>query len=461
VTAEPRRALGPLGRRLLAAFVLVALSSVVVLTGAALIGTSRGLTAGEGTQRAAAGARAAAAAGDAYRAAGGWAGADLRSVDGIAAQAGARLLVLDSDGSVLRAPGGEIRVPGSAGAGAGAGRGAVVTSVVVDKVAVGSVRLAFGSPATATAKQIAWTWISVAAVAALLVAFVVSWFVTRRIARPLVRLSDAARAFASGDRSARATPADLAGPGELGALARAFDTTADDVFRSETARRRMAADVAHELRTPLAALQAGLEELCDGLVEPDVERLGALHDQSVRLARVVGDLAELSAAETAVLSLRRTRLDLGGLVSDAVAAARPTLDAAGLVVRTELAPRVVVDGDVDRLHQAVGNLLTNVARYCRHGDTATVSVSAHEVDALVVVADSGPGIPPEELPHVFDRLWRGRTNVEVAGSGIGLAVVRELVTAHGGTVAVTSDADTGSTFTLCLPLAPSGRSPLR
>lgn len=447
MTGEPRPGLGPLGRRLLAAFVLVAMSSVIVLTLAALIGTARGLTAGQDEQREAAAVATASAVGEAFAAAGGWDGADLTRAADVAAAAGAGLSVRDASGQTVTSGMGMMQ-----GAGMGsAGRGGVTAPVVVDGVTVGSVRLGFGSPASSTAQSIAWTWIVAAAIVSLAVAVAVAWFVSRRISRPLVRVSAVARAFAAGDRAVRVAPADAAAPGELGELARAFDATADDVVRSEDARRRMAADVAHELRTPLAALQAGLEELRDGLVEPDAGRLAALHAQSVRLGRVVGDLAELSAAETAALSLRRVPVDLGGLVGDAVAANRAGMDAAHLRLTMQLAPEVKVLADPDRLHQAVGNLLVNATRYCRAGDEVAVTVDRDGSWAVVVIADTGPGIDPVDLPRVFDRLWRGSADTEVAGSGIGLAVVRELVTAHGGTVAASSNGQSGTAFTLRLP----------
>ena len=421
----------------------------MVLTVAALVGTSRGLEAGESQARQDAAAAVAVAAAEAYRDAGGWTGADLRRADALAASAGARLGVRDAAGGVVAAPDGA-----AGGQGSGAGRGAVTAPVVVDGATVGTVRLAFGSPATSTAQQIAWTWILVAAVAALLVALVAAWFVTRRIAAPLVRLAGVARAFAAGDREARPRPADVDEPGELGELARSFDATAEAVVRSERARRDMSADVAHELRTPLAALQAGLEELRDGLEPATPERLAALHAQAVRLGRVVGDLAELSAAETAALAMHVEPVDLGLLVGEAVAAAMPALASARLQVRTDLADDVMVTGDADRLHQAVGNVLANAARYCRPGDEVTVGVSASAGLARITVADTGPGIAPEDLPHVFDRLWRGRADADPAGSGIGLAVVRELVVAHGGRVQADSDGASGTTVTLVLPLAP-------
>jgi two-component system sensor histidine kinase BaeS len=213
----------------------------------------------------------------------------------------------------------------------------------------------------------------------------------------------------------------------------------------------MAADVAHELRTPLAALQAGLEELRDGYVSPDRERLEALHAQSVRLGRVVDDLSQLSAAESAALTLRRAPVDLGLLVAEAIASARASTDAAGLVVTAQLAADVIVVGDADRLHQAVGNVLANTVRYCRSGDHVDVRVRAEGSDAVVVIADTGPGIAPTAVPHVFERLWRGSADSDAAGSGIGLAVVRELVVAHGGSVEAQSDGVSGATFFLRLP----------
>jgi two-component system sensor histidine kinase BaeS len=445
VTAERQAGLGPLGRRLLAAFVLVALSSVIVLTVAALIGTTRGLSAGEDAQRQAVADAVAVAAADAYAAADGWAGADLTQAAGMSSAAGAGLTIRDASGRPIA------NASGMGGGNAGMGRGGVVSDVVVDDVVVGSVRLGFGTPMTSTAQTVAWTWILLAAVVALLVAFAMAWYVSGRITRPLVRLTEVTRSFAAGNRDARSLPADTMAPGELGELARAFDATAEDVARSERTRQAMAADVAHELRTPLAALQAGLEELRDGFVEPDRERLGALHAQSVRLGRVVDDLAALSAAETAALSLHREVLDLGELVEDAVVAARASMEGAGLVVTTAVPHGVLVDADSDRLHQAVGNLLSNATRYCRAGDTVTVALTATSDEAVVTVTDTGPGIATDDLDRVFHRLWRGSADRDGAGTGIGLAVVSELVTAHGGSVSAASDGTSGATFTIRLP----------
>jgi two-component system, OmpR family, sensor histidine kinase BaeS len=448
VTGNRRALTGPLGRRLLAAFLLVALSSVAVLTVAALIATDRGLASAAQQDRQRVAARAALAAAEAYEQSDGWDGADLAAASVIAEAADARLVVRDTGGSMVWP--GRGMGPGAGGMHSTDLAGPVVeTAVTVGGQRVGSVRLVF--PASAPGgRTVAWSWVAGAAGVALLAALLVSAYVWGRLARPLAVVAATARRFAAGERSARAG---VRAPGELGEVAHAFDTMADEVVRAETVRRRLAADIAHELRTPLAGLQAGLEELRDGLQAADTERLAVLHDQSLRLGRIVQDLADLSAAESAALSLHPVDTDLAGIAAAALAAQRPRLDAAGLTVTSDLDLPVPVRGDPDRLHQAVVNLLANAARYCRPGDRVHLRVRAEDGQAVLQVADTGPGIASDELPHAFDRLWRGRDTAGTAGSGIGLAVVRELVTAHGGAVRIDSPAAGGVTVTMRLPLS--------
>jgi len=447
-----RFGLGPLGRRMLLAFVLVAVSSVAVLTVAALVGVGRGMEVSQKADRQQATLAAASAAGAAYGQAGGWAGADLSRAGAIAEAAGARLFVVDASGASVGggtgAPGGQ----GKGGLGPAGGAGVFEAPVTANGDAVGTVRLVFLTATGTGARDVAWSWIAAAAVVALLVAVLASWAVTRRLTRPIAAMTSAARAFTAGDRSARAG---VTGPGEIGELARAFDSMAGTVARSERERRNLTADVAHELRTPLAALQAGLEELRDGLVEPSPQGLAGLHDQSLRLGRVVSDLAELSAAEASGLSVARAEVDLTRVARDELAVRESQLRAAGLVVESGLDEPVVVRADSDRLHQAVGNLLANAARFCHPGDRVTVVVRADGSLAVLEVVDSGPGIAADELPHVFDRLWRGRAAQQVAGSGIGLAVAREIVMAHGGTIEAASREGAGTTITIRLPRSPA------
>ncbi|MDC2960206.1 HAMP domain-containing sensor histidine kinase [Streptomyces gilvifuscus] len=471
MTREPPAALpgglGPLGRRLFAAFAVVALASVALLTAAALVGAGRGLGSAHQADRQRTATRTAAAAADAYRAAGDWSTADLSTARSIAAGAGAVLTLRDAEGEMMSGGSGDGSGtdPGSGSGGEhdhgmtgsglgqhgqGSGPGASA-SVVVDGRTVGSVHLVFPAGSGSAGLSVAWGWVAAAAAGALTLALAVSWFVTRRLTAPVVRVAATARALAAGDRAAR-THVDA--PGELGELAAAFDAMADDVSHAEQARHRLAADVAHELRTPLASLQAGLEELRDGYADPSVRRLASLHDQALRLGRIVGDLGELAEAESARVSLHPTEVDLTALTLAAVAEREAELRTAGLTVRTVPGPAPLpVRGDADRLHQALGNLLSNTARHCRPGDTVTVTTSATPTEAVVEVADTGPGIPADELPHVFDRLWRGARARAGGGSGIGLAVVKELVTAHGGTVAAASGPEGGTRMTLRLPIA--------
>ncbi|WP_405541126.1 HAMP domain-containing histidine kinase [Streptomyces phaeochromogenes] len=444
-------------------FAVVALASVALLTVAALVGTDRGLSSAHQADRQHTASRVAAAAAAAYRTAGGWASADLSAARSVATGADAVLTVRDAEDEVMSGGSGAGSEdehgmsgsgPGHHGQGTGSGPGASAP-VVVDGSTVGSVRLVFSDDSGSAGRSVAWGWVTAAALGALALALVVSWFVTRRLTAPVVRVAATARALAGGDRTARAR---VDAPGELGDLSRAFDDMADDVNHVEQARHRLAADVAHELRTPLASLQAGLEELRDGYADPSAERLASLHDQALRLGRVVDDLGELADAESARLSLHLSEVDLTALAVAAAAEREAELRTAGLTVRTVPGPSpLLVHADADRLHQALGNLLSNTARHCRPGDTVTVTISATPSEALAEVTDTGPGIPADELPHVFDRLWRGARARSTGGSGIGLAVVKELVTAHGGTVTADSGPGGGTRMTLRLPRsAPHG-----
>jgi two-component system sensor histidine kinase BaeS len=455
--ARVRRGLGPLGRRLLAAFALVSVVSVALLVVAAQQAVERGLSAvRDGGKWAIAQDLAHRAAG-AFDAADGWADADLGGVLDAATDAGVAVAVVDADGAVVvRSTSSSGLGPGRLAAGsAGSGPRATVT---VGGVEVGEVVVGGGPPsdawvaarAEARGRDLAWSWILAAALASLAFAVLAAWFVTRALTRPLTSLAGVAHRFAAGERGVRA---EESAAGELGELARGFNDAAESVERSAAQRRQMAADVAHELRTPLAALQAGLEEVRDGLVPADVATLTRLHDQSVRLGRVVDDLRLLAAPGDEPIGMVNGRVDLARVVADELSAREPELRAAGLAVReVDLAPVQVV-ADADRMHQVVGNVLANCARHCRPGDAVDVLVARAGADALVRVSDTGPGIAQQDLTRVFDRYWRGPTG-GVGGSGLGLAVVREIVTAHHGTADVASTGG-GTVVTIRLPAAGS------
>jgi len=340
----------------------------------------------------------------------------------------------------------------------GAGRGAegaveagetVAAPVIVQGRTVGTVSLTYPHEAVVAGRPVAWSWVLGAAVLALAAALAAGVIAARQLTRPVLALTAATRTFAAGDRDARPTSR---GVGELGELADAFDEAALAVQVAESDRRQMAADVAHELRTPLAALQAGLEEERDGLTPADGPTLTRLHDQALRLGRVVGDLADLSAAEAAGPGLHLEPVDLAALVSAECAAREPQLRAAELALTVGTSGSAWVQADPHRMHQVVGNLLENCIRHCRPGDAVTVGVRTGADSVLVEIRDTGPGIAAADLPQVLTRFWRSaEARYRSVGSGLGLAIVAELVRAHHGEVAVTSPSRQGTTVRITIP----------
>jgi two-component system sensor histidine kinase BaeS len=451
--------------RLLLAFTLVALAAIALVTGAALIGSTRGLSAQQDAERRDLTVRAAEAAGQAYQRVGGWVGADLGPVWVVAGAGNAGLEVRDATDQVVATAGRGRNGTGGNGNGMGSGIGAgagLTAPVTVAGSTVGSVTLVFPGSTISAGQPVAWRWIGLAALVALALAVVAAWLITRMLTRPLATVIATARAFAAGDRDVRTG---LSAPGELGELAAAFDETAARVQLSEQARRQMSADVAHELRTPLAAMQAGLEELRDGLAPADAAALARLHDQSLRLGRVVADLADLSAADATRLTLHPEPVDLITVATGAADAHEPQLRAAGLTLTRRLDGPLIVDGDSGRLDQVVGNLLQNCVRHCRPGDDVTVAVGLVAGAGVVrlTVTDTGPGIPAQDLPHVFTRFWRSGAS---GGSGLGMPIVRSIVQAHHGTVWVDSDGRSGTRVTVDLPAHPAagaagGHGPVR
>jgi len=292
----------------------------------------------------------------------------------------------------------------------------------------------------------------VAAVVALLVGVVVS----RRLSRPVVALTDAARRLEAGARSVRTGMAGA--PGQVGELATAFDQMADALDRHDELRRNLVADLAHELRTPLTILRASSEELVDGLALPSPERLSSLHDEVLRLGAVVADLETLASAEAAGLRLDRRPVALDVVAADAVESLRPRFRDGGLTLVSELSP-VTVDGDPVRVRQMAVNLLMNALKYTPSGGTVTIRVAALPDLARLEVIDTGVGVPSDEVPHLFERFWRGSSGHGKAGSGIGLAIVAELAKVHEGRVEVETTPARGSTFRVLLPRARGHSSP--
>lgn len=286
-----------------------------------------------------------------------------------------------------------------------------------------------------------------------------SVLISRRVLRPIRALTGASHRLAAGDLTGRVP---VAGRDELAALARSFNQMADSLQRGEERQRRLVADVAHELRTPLANLRGYLEALKDGVVTPDPELFTSLHEEAVLQQRIVDDLQDLALAEAGSMVYHRSRTDLGELLETCRTTHQAVAEAAGVRLAASTSGPVYVDADPDRLRQVLGNLVSNAIRATPDGGAVTLSGSRDGARAVVTVADTGIGIAPEHLPHVFDRFWRadaarGRTT---GGSGLGLAIARQIVTDHEGTIEVSSERGAGTTFTIRLPaLAPDPPDP--
>jgi two-component system sensor histidine kinase BaeS len=285
---------------------------------------------------------------------------------------------------------------------------------------------------------------------AALLAMLTGLAMARRITRPVERIIAVTRRMASGQRTVRVGPID--GPGELRELAAAFDQMAGTMDRQEQLRRDLVADVAHELRTPVAILQAGHEALLDGVAEPTPGQLTSLRDEVLRLARMVGDLQDLAAADAGALQLNRHPCDLAGLAATAADSLAGRFEAAGITLARRLVPAQIL-GDPRWLHQVITNLLTNALKFTPAGGLVTVAAGPAGAYAVLTVTDTGTGIPPDELPRIFDRFWRGRRAAQTSGSGIGLAVAAELTQAHGGQLSATSQPGHGTQLSLTLPRA--------
>jgi len=270
----------------------------------------------------------------------------------------------------------------------------------------------------------------------------------RRATAPVRELTTAAQEMAAGNRDRRVKHKSQ---DEFGAMAAAFNSMADAINEEDRLRRTFAADVAHELRTPLMILSSQLEAIEDGVIKLGPGSIRSLKEETDRISRSVSDLEVLASADAAQFTLRRSEVDLGAQTG-AVAAEFASLFAESsvrLVISTE---PTLIDGDPTRLRQVVGNLLSNALKFTPEGGEVRIAVRRQADQAVLEVADSGPGVPASELERVFERFYRGR-GVRASGSGVGLTVVRELVQAHGGQVTAGTAAGGGALFRVTLPLA--------
>jgi signal transduction histidine kinase len=288
---------------------------------------------------------------------------------------------------------------------------------------------------------------------AVAIAVALTFLLSHRTLAPVKDLTIASERLGQGDFSQRVQIKDR---GELGELARTFNSMASDLERAEKLRKNMVADVAHELRTPLSNIQGYLEALRDGVVKPDKKAISSLHEEASLLSRLVDDLQELSMAEAGELKLKRRAEDIGELIQQAVEAAKAHEKTRGLSLVLELPEELPpVNIDARRIGEVLRNFLENAVAHTGKGDTITAAVKKREKMVEISVTDTGEGIPAEELPNIFERFYRVDKSRARAtgGSGLGLTIAKRLVEAHGGRIEVQSELGKGSRFAFTVPIA--------
>jgi two-component system sensor histidine kinase BaeS len=275
--------------------------------------------------------------------------------------------------------------------------------------------------------------------------------IARRFSRPVRRLTMASVLLAGGHFNIRVP---VRGRSELDRLTQSFNSMAEAVQRSEERQRRLIADVAHEMRTPLSNLRGYLEGLTDGVVEPSRELFASLHEETLLQGRILDDLQVLAQAEAGDLNYARSATDLSDLVSTGATAHRAVAAEAGIALTVDAPHPIWVDADSDRLRQVLGNLLSNAIRYTDQGGHVLLKVREDNGEAVLTVQDTGVGIAPGDLPRVFDRFWRADPARQRAtgGTGLGLTIAHRIVTDHGGRIDVTSRPHIGTTFRVRLPV---------
>jgi signal transduction histidine kinase len=292
-------------------------------------------------------------------------------------------------------------------------------------------------------------WPSVSGVIAAVVALGLVKLLAHGMITPLREMVDASHAMARGDYDRRVTATSR---DEVGELARAFNKMAAELAETDRVRRDLVANVSHELRTPISALQAGLENIIDGVTPPDPELLRTMLAQVERLGRLVSQLLDLSRLEAGTVPLERDRFDVAPLLEHAVRESQlhePNV-AVSVVVEE---PGLTADGDRERVHQVVANLLENAVRYTPRGGAVEVRAERSADGVTIAVSDEGPGIPDGEAERVFERFYRSdqARSTHDGGAGLGLAIAHWIVDLHGGDIHPEPRDPTGCRMVVTLP----------
>ncbi|MFC1991301.1 sensor histidine kinase [Chloroflexota bacterium] len=285
------------------------------------------------------------------------------------------------------------------------------------------------------------------------VALVIGLILTRQITRPVRALISGARHLTKGELSYRV---DIKSRDEIGELADSFNTMASSLERGEQSRRQLTADITHELRTPLTVIEGTVDGIIDGVFQPNMEHLRSIKEQTSLLTHLISDLRDLSLAESGQLKLNLALTDVVELVRRVVSNYEISALEKNVRIKLEEATQIPeIRIDPVRMEQVISNLLTNAIRHTPSGGSITITVKNYEGELQISVVDTGEGITPEDLPHVFERFYRSGSSRarKEGGTGLGLAIVNQMVEAHGGKVRVESKVGTGSVFSVLLPFS--------
>ena len=437
--------IGQIGRRLALVFVAVALAAIAVdvTISAESLGADIDRVAME--QEGSLAQSVAATAAVAYQ--GTWGRADLNPVLDLAERGLARAQVRDVSGRVVGQSPRFATFPT-------AHQRILPIDLKGKQIGQLTVRFSADSPGAAVRNFEAARWHArlIAAGVAALIALVASLIVARAITRPLEQLLEAVRARARGNRSAQIRP--VRGTGVIRELLESYNQSAVALDKQDRLRRNLVADVAHELRTPVAVLQASLEAMLDGVTDLTPSGVASLRDEVLRLANMVEDLQRLAAAESASLQLRLAPHDLAFLAAEAAFSLGDAFRVADVTLEQRLT-EVHVLCDPARMREVISNLLTNSLKFTPPGGSVRLAVGPDGGGmAAISVNDTGIGISADELPHVTERFFRGVRSAEMAvGSGIGLTIVAELVEAHNARLDIASKPGSGTRVTVTLPIA--------
>lgn len=280
------------------------------------------------------------------------------------------------------------------------------------------------------------------------VGFALTFRALRRVATPVGDVVEAAGRVAEGDYSARVAER---GPPEARSLAKAFNAMTQRIQLQDEQRRVLLAEITHELRTPLTVIQGNLEGLLDGIYPRDDAHLGVILDETQVLARLIDDLRTLALTESGTLKLTKEPTDLALLIDETVAVYQAQADRGAIALTAACPPDLPsLNLDGTRVREVLANLVANALRYTPQGGQVWVRGSVEQGEVIrVVVGDTGSGIPPDDLPRIFDRFYK---SPDSRGAGLGLAIARNLIVAHGGEMSASSELGRGTTISFTLPI---------